>query len=174
MSFEYLGVRGDEKGVGYLTVNEDVTVTVPAGKSAYSYGHIEILGTIDIEGTLHNGGTVKLGPGGDLVINGHMFNVLTFVLGEGAEGHDLPTEYDYAYEFYLPTASDVSKEDFVFGGWFDDSGCTKGPVTWISAHSTEARTFYAKWYGSKPCGENLYYAVDDQHNLIVAIQGAPT
>lgn len=170
MSLDYMGIR---KGDGDLTVDAGVTLILPADKTARSYGHIEVLGVFDIEGTFHNGGSIELGPVGSLVINGHLYNMLTFVLN-GGEGYDLPVEYDYAYEFYLPTSADVHYAGFIFGGWFDDPGFDEGPVTVIPAHSAEARTFYAKWYGGTPCGENLYYAVDEQHVLMIVIQGADT
>ena len=64
--------------------------------------------------------------------------------GTIAEGKDV-TSYTYGVGATLPVAADITKDNYGFGGWFDNEQCTGDAVTAIPATATGAKTFYAKW-----------------------------
>ena len=74
---------------------------------------------------------------------------LTFVLGDGAAWNedyiapDLYSEED-ASEIELPNSTSISKDGFVFDGWYDNSECT-GTTIKNLAGKTGNITLYAKW-----------------------------
>ena len=45
----------------------------------------------------------------------------------------------------LPTAADITREGYLFKGWFEDANFSGPPVTAITATDTGDKTFYAKW-----------------------------
>ena len=53
------------------------------------------------------------------------------------------TSYTYGTGATLPT--DVTKDDSVFGGWYDNTNLTGTPVTAISATDKGNKEFWAKW-----------------------------
>lgn len=55
------------------------------------------------------------------------------------------TSYTEGNEVTLPT--DVIRDGYTFGGWYDNSGCTGTAVTTISATATGPQEFWAKWDG---------------------------
>ena len=53
------------------------------------------------------------------------------------------TEYTYGTGATLPT--NVTKDGYEFGGWFDNDGLTGDAVTTISTTATGDKTYWAKW-----------------------------
>ena len=53
------------------------------------------------------------------------------------------TSYDEGTGATLPT--DVTKNNYVFAGWYDNEGLTGNPVTEISATDTGDKEYWAKW-----------------------------
>ena len=45
----------------------------------------------------------------------------------------------------LPTAADITREGYLFKGWYEDANFSGSPVTAITATDTDNKTFYAKW-----------------------------
>ena len=45
----------------------------------------------------------------------------------------------------LPTAADITREGYLFKGWYEDADFSGSPVTAITATDTGDKTFYAKW-----------------------------
>ena len=45
----------------------------------------------------------------------------------------------------LPTAVDITREGYLFKGWYEDADFSGSPVTAITATDTGDKTFYAKW-----------------------------
>ena len=45
----------------------------------------------------------------------------------------------------LPTAADITREGYLFKGWYEDANFSGSPVTAITATDTGNKTFYAKW-----------------------------
>ena len=45
----------------------------------------------------------------------------------------------------LPTAADITREGYLFKGWYEDVNFSGSPVTAITATDTGDKTFYAKW-----------------------------
>lgn len=45
----------------------------------------------------------------------------------------------------LPTAADITREGYLFKGWYEDANFSGSPVTAITATDTGDKTFYAKW-----------------------------
>ncbi|MDY3760371.1 MAG: InlB B-repeat-containing protein [Eubacteriales bacterium] len=64
--------------------------------------------------------------------------------GTIASGKDV-TEYTYGTGAALPTAADINRDGFTFGGWYEDANFSGSPVTEISATDTGKKEFYAKW-----------------------------
>lgn len=55
------------------------------------------------------------------------------------------TEYIYGEGVVLPSASDMTKEGYSFGGWYTSSDFSDSPVTNIDATDRGNKTYYAKW-----------------------------
>lgn len=70
----------------------------------------------------------------------------------GTINADNVTSYTYGTGATLPT--NVTKDGFTFGGWYDNSGLTGSPVTTISTTATGNKEYWAKWTedaGSSKC-----------------------
>lgn len=72
--------------------------------------------------------TVKLNPNEGTIADGK--NVTGYTRGTGAK---------------LPTAADITREGYLFKGWYEDANFSGPPVTAITATDTGDKTFYAKW-----------------------------
>ena len=55
------------------------------------------------------------------------------------------TEYIYGEGVVLPSASDMTKEGYTFGGWYLNSDFSGSPVTNIGATDRGDKIYYAKW-----------------------------
>ena len=63
-----------------------------------------------------------------------------------ADGYTPPTSYTYeSNKITLPTADNITRPGYTFGGWYTDSVFTEPAVTEIPAQSYGNKTFYAKW-----------------------------
>ncbi|MDO5398621.1 MAG: Ig-like domain-containing protein [bacterium] len=74
------------------------------------------------------------------------YNV-TLVLNGGIVNSGNVTSYTYGTAVTLPT--DVTKDNYTFGGWYDNAECTGEAVTEISATDVGDKTYYAKWTENK-------------------------
>ena len=72
--------------------------------------------------------TVTLNPNKGTIADGK--NVTGYTRGTGAK---------------LPTAADITREGYLFKGWYEDANFSGPPVTTITATDTGDKTFYAKW-----------------------------
>ena len=54
--------------------------------------------------------------------------------------------YIYLDGKVLPQASDIVREGYIFGGWYDNKEYTGDSVTTISASDEGRKVFYARWY----------------------------
>ena len=72
--------------------------------------------------------TVTLNPNEGTIADGK--NVTGYVRGTGMA---------------LPTAADITREGYLFKGWYEDANFSGSPVTAITATDTGDKTFYAKW-----------------------------
>ncbi len=70
--------------------------------------------------------------------NGIIYKTNGGTLPDGA-----PTEYDPAHGTLMPT--DLHREGYVFGGWYQSSSLTGERTDYIPAGSTKPITVYAKW-----------------------------
>ena len=48
--------------------------------------------------------------------------------------------------FTLPSASDIHKNGYEFGGWYDNEECTGTVITIHASGQTGIKTYYAKWF----------------------------
>ena len=64
--------------------------------------------------------------------------------GTIASGKEV-TGYTYGTGAVLPTANDITREEYRFDGWYADSSFSSSPITEIFATETGNKTFYAKW-----------------------------
>ncbi len=55
------------------------------------------------------------------------------------------SEYVYGIGATLPTISEISREGYTFGGWYQNSNFDGNPITEISLQEYGDKTFYAKW-----------------------------
>ena len=55
------------------------------------------------------------------------------------------TDYTYGTGASLPTATDITRTDYTFKGWYADENFSGSPVTEISKTDTGNKVFYAKW-----------------------------
>ena len=72
--------------------------------------------------------TVTLNPNEGTIADGK--NVTGYTRGTGAK---------------LPTATDITREGYLFKGWYEDANFSGSPVTAITATDTGDKIFYAKW-----------------------------
>ena len=101
--------------VGAGTAN--ITVTTTDGSKTASCAVTVNAATVRSSVTLNaNGGTINSG------------NITEYTEGTGAT---------------LPT--DVTKDGYQFGGWYDNAGLTGNPVTAISTSDTGNKEYWAKW-----------------------------
>ncbi len=68
---------------------------------------------------------------------------VTLQTNEGAINAGNVTSYTYGTEITLPT--NVTRDNYTFGGWYINSSFTGSAVTKISATEYGNKTFYAKW-----------------------------
>lgn len=64
--------------------------------------------------------------------------------GAIADGKDV-ISYTYGEGAALPTANDMTREGYIFSGWYADSSFSGSPVTAISSIDMGNKQFYAKW-----------------------------
>ncbi len=79
---------------------------------------------------------------------------VTYETGGGIiENQDRYTEYTYGSELLLPTEQEVSRDGYVFMGWYEKAECTGEPVTSIPADALldGNPVFYAKWKEGHAC-----------------------
>ena len=71
---------------------------------------------------------------------------VTLNLNEGtiADGKNV-TGYVRGTSAALPTAADITREGYLFKGWYETADFSGSPVTAITATDTGDKTFYAKW-----------------------------
>ncbi len=92
--------------------------------------------------------TVKYNANGGGVVKlyakwtGESYEV-TLNVNEGTINAGNIESYTYGVGATLPT--DVTRDGYDFGGWYEDEECTGDAVTEISSTATGAKTFYAKW-----------------------------
>ena len=73
---------------------------------------------------------------------------ITFNMNSGSwkGGYTAPSSYTIeSAAITLPTASNIERTGYTFGGWYDNSGLTGSAVTTIAAGSTGNKTYWAKW-----------------------------
>ena len=71
---------------------------------------------------------------------------IKYELGEGVEGVENPNPETYSVVDGL-ILQDISREGFVFCGWYESKDFSTEKVTAIAKGSTGSRTLYAKWEG---------------------------
>lgn len=90
-------------------------------------------------------------------LDGKILNLLVLDAKGGSIAKSAEIEYaDYEAETILPTASDVTREHYVFQGWFVDEACADGTsekecsaVMAIPKETLGKQTFFAKWIVEK-------------------------
>ncbi len=72
---------------------------------------------------------------------------ISYDLNDGeTTSEDMPTTYTIETDtIVLPTASEMTKTDNLFTGWYDNEACTGEPITEISKGSIGNVTLYAGW-----------------------------
>ena len=53
--------------------------------------------------------------------------------------------YNLGEETTLPTAGDMTRKGYTFGGWYDNEALNGAPVTVIGSNETENKEYWAKW-----------------------------
>lgn len=64
--------------------------------------------------------------------------------GSWATNYTVPDGRYYTTTATLPTAANISKVGYTFGGWYENSNLSGNAVTTVSATATD-KTYYAKW-----------------------------
>lgn len=68
---------------------------------------------------------------------------ITLNTNEGTINSGNITEYIYGTNVTLPT--DVTKDGYIFNGWYEDSTFIETPITQITSTDIGDKTYYAKW-----------------------------
>ncbi len=79
--------------------------------------------------------------------------------GGGTTSSSFPAAYTKNSEILLPGADKLTKSDFVFAGWFEDSACSGTKISRIEKNTTGNKTYYAKWV------KGVYVSASDVLNL---------
>lgn len=74
---------------------------------------------------------------------------VTLDVNGGVINNNNITEYVYGESTTLPSASDMTKEGYSFGGWYTSDDFSDSPVTNIDATDRGNKTYYAKWSVNK-------------------------
>ncbi len=106
-------------GAGEATITATAAVAAEGGEKASASCTVTVM-----EPTY----TVTLDPNEGTIADGK--NVTGYVRGTGAA---------------LPTAADITREGYLFKGWYETADFSGPPVTAITATDTGDKTFYAKW-----------------------------
>ena len=70
---------------------------------------------------------------------------VTLKVNDGVINNNNITEYVYGEGVVLPSASDMTKEGYTFGGWYTSDDFSGSIVTNIDATDRGDKTYYAKW-----------------------------
>ncbi len=71
-------------------------------------------------------------------------NSIIYETNEGKLPDGAPSEYDPSLGTVLPT--DVTKDGYIFGGWYANASCTGARIDYVPAGSTAPVKVYAKWF----------------------------
>ena len=85
--------------------------------------------------------------GGTLVTTGDdAYGDLALEPDQATEPNTYTGTFAPGTEYALPTAAQITKTGYAFGGWYTNEQCTEGnEATAILATASEAQTFWAKW-----------------------------
>ena len=70
---------------------------------------------------------------------------VTLDVNGGVINNNNITEYIYGEGVVFPSASDMTKKGYTFGGWYTSSDFSGSPVTIIGSTDRGDKTYYAKW-----------------------------
>ena len=70
-------------------------------------------------------------------------NGISFETNGGSFVNQAPTSYTPGMA--LPTLADVSKDGYIFAGWYDNASLTGTPVTAVPSDALQDVKYYAKW-----------------------------
>ena len=115
----------DEDGTVHAVGAGEATITATAAVAAEGGEKPSASCTVTVKEAEY---TVTLDPNEGTIADGK--NVTGYVRGTGAA---------------LPTANEVTREGYLFKGWYEDANFSGSPVTAISDTDTGNKTFYAKW-----------------------------
>ena len=144
--------------------SEKLTATVVPSETSQSVtwaSDNETVATVEEDGTVHAVGagtatitaTAKVAaadgsmPSASCTVNVKEAEyTVTLNLNEGtiADGKNV-TGYVRGTGAALPTANEVTREGYLFKGWYEADDFSGSPVTAITATDTGNKTFYAKW-----------------------------
>jgi len=85
---------------------------------------------------------------------------ITYELNGGTATSELTSSYTYGKGLNL--SNRVTKQGYVFAGWYDNSDCTGNTITSIGAAEIGDKVFYAKWIL-----EDQYYVTSEKHSINV-------
>ena len=85
--------------------------------------------------------------------------------GTYAAGYTAPSTYNFGEGATLPTAENISKEHYTFGGWYSNAECTGIPVTEISVTDSGNKEYWAKWI---PVEYTIIFVDDDGTTVLKA------
>ena len=85
--------------------------------------------------------------------------------GTYAAGYTAPSTYNFGEGATLPTAENISKEHYTFGGWYSNAECTDTPVATISATESGNKEYWAKWI---PVEYTITFVDDDGTTVLKA------
>ena len=85
--------------------------------------------------------------------------------GTYAAGYTAPSTYNFGEGANLPTAENISKEHYTFGGWYSNAECTGTPVAAISATESGNKEYWAKWI---PVEYTITFVDDDGTTVLKA------
>lgn len=97
---------------------------------------------------------------------------ITLVMNEGSfvDGYTPADQYAHGgSNVALPTADQITRENYTFLGWFDNADLLGDAITEVDASQVSAQTYYAGW--EKLAAHEITLTEDGENEKVYAIQG---
>ena len=127
---------------------EDLTITIVPG-DGYKITSVTNIPSEDITVSISSNGTsaTVTYPKNTTIVSEVTLEAIEYTITLHTNGGTINagnvTSYKYGVGATLPT--DITRDGFAFGGWYQDENLYEGPVTNVGTSETDNKEFWAKW-----------------------------
>lgn len=137
----------DSDGNYVFDYTQDSGTTLPSGATRTGY---QFAGWYDGDSRVTSVSAADSGKTYDARWTANTYTVTFDANGVSiAQGKNV-TSYTYGVGAALPTAADITRNGYIFQGWYETPDFSGDPVTEITATDTGNKTYYAKWQYDSP------------------------